>query len=165
MILIYYHFFLFLGFIFSTEEKTALIQTSGGPCAVIAPVQAFLLKNLINCYNIQQFKEVRYYEYTNNIINITYTFLLLLILSCKQFSLKFQLESDAIDNVLAASLAEILCQCQKNSSSDKKNIPYQSDVKNVQDNSQGKICILFYDKVNYLINLYFCITSISLNEF
>ncbi|KAL8606392.1 hypothetical protein ACOMHN_020546 [Nucella lapillus] len=33
------------GFVFSKEEPTALVQLEGGPCAVIAPVQAFLLKN------------------------------------------------------------------------------------------------------------------------
>ena len=35
------------GFIFSDDEPTALIQLDGGPCAVIAPVQAYLLKNLL----------------------------------------------------------------------------------------------------------------------
>lgn len=35
------------GFAFSTDESTALLQFQGGPCAVIAPVQAALLKNLI----------------------------------------------------------------------------------------------------------------------
>lgn len=33
-----------LGFEFSDIEPSALIQRQGGPCAVIAPVQAFLLK-------------------------------------------------------------------------------------------------------------------------
>ncbi|KAK7065850.1 hypothetical protein SK128_014489, partial [Halocaridina rubra] len=46
------------GFIFSKDETTALIQTSGGPCAVIAPVQAFLLKNLINKVQYSQLREV-----------------------------------------------------------------------------------------------------------
>ncbi|GAU98902.1 hypothetical protein RvY_09981 [Ramazzottius varieornatus] len=35
------------GFTFSSAEPTALIQLHGGPCAVIAPVQAYLLKNAI----------------------------------------------------------------------------------------------------------------------
>ncbi|KAG9476366.1 ubiquitin carboxyl-terminal hydrolase MINDY-3 [Eleutherodactylus coqui] len=35
------------GFVFSDSEPTALEQFEGGPCAVIAPVQAFLLKNLL----------------------------------------------------------------------------------------------------------------------
>ncbi|KFQ28443.1 Protein FAM188A, partial [Mesitornis unicolor] len=34
------------GFVFSESESTALEQFEGGPCAVIAPVQAFLLKRL-----------------------------------------------------------------------------------------------------------------------
>ncbi|XP_068083950.1 ubiquitin carboxyl-terminal hydrolase MINDY-3 homolog [Anabrus simplex] len=36
------------GFHFSKEEPTALEQTEGGPCAVIAPVQAFILKILVS---------------------------------------------------------------------------------------------------------------------
>ncbi|KAK9505298.1 hypothetical protein O3M35_009386 [Rhynocoris fuscipes] len=39
------------GFRFSTDEPTALIQHEGGPCAVIAPVQAFILKSLISDNN------------------------------------------------------------------------------------------------------------------
>lgn len=35
------------GFVFSEHEQTALEQFEGGPCAVIAPVQAFLLKNIL----------------------------------------------------------------------------------------------------------------------
>ncbi|XP_075222569.1 ubiquitin carboxyl-terminal hydrolase MINDY-3 homolog [Lycorma delicatula] len=45
------------GFNFSADEPTALIQWEGGPCAVLAPVQAFIIKTLItetwssNCSN------------------------------------------------------------------------------------------------------------------
>uniref|UniRef100_A0A8C2PQX4 Ubiquitin carboxyl-terminal hydrolase MINDY n=1 Tax=Cyprinus carpio TaxID=7962 RepID=A0A8C2PQX4_CYPCA len=35
------------GFVFSEAEHSALEQFEGGPCAVIAPVQAFLLKNIL----------------------------------------------------------------------------------------------------------------------
>ena len=35
------------GFYFSTDEPTALVQREGGPCAVIASVQAFILKQLL----------------------------------------------------------------------------------------------------------------------
>ncbi|KAI1885476.1 hypothetical protein AGOR_G00204090 [Albula goreensis] len=35
------------GFVFSETERTALEQFEGGPCAVIAPVQAFLMKNVL----------------------------------------------------------------------------------------------------------------------
>ncbi|XP_051791878.1 ubiquitin carboxyl-terminal hydrolase MINDY-3 isoform X1 [Erpetoichthys calabaricus] len=35
------------GFVFSESEPTALEQFEGGPCALIAPVQAFLLKNIL----------------------------------------------------------------------------------------------------------------------
>lgn len=35
------------GFAYSSDEHTALVQRDGGPCAVIAPVQAFLLKQLL----------------------------------------------------------------------------------------------------------------------
>ncbi|XP_076034182.1 ubiquitin carboxyl-terminal hydrolase MINDY-3 [Oratosquilla oratoria] len=46
------------GFVFSSEERTALIQMNGGPCAVIAPVQAFLLKNLIPNCDLEGFREL-----------------------------------------------------------------------------------------------------------
>ena len=36
-----------LGFYFSSDENSALVQTEGGPCAVIAPVQAFIVKQLL----------------------------------------------------------------------------------------------------------------------
>ncbi|XP_043923438.1 ubiquitin carboxyl-terminal hydrolase MINDY-3 isoform X2 [Protopterus annectens] len=40
------------GFVFSEAEPSALEQFEGGPCAVIAPVQAFLLKNILfSCEN------------------------------------------------------------------------------------------------------------------
>lgn len=32
-----------LGFVFSEDEKTALEQFEGGPCAVIAPVQVLII--------------------------------------------------------------------------------------------------------------------------
>jgi len=39
---------MFKGFTFAgDDEPTALLQYDGGPCAVIVPVQAFLLKNLL----------------------------------------------------------------------------------------------------------------------
>ncbi|XP_014223098.1 ubiquitin carboxyl-terminal hydrolase MINDY-3 homolog [Trichogramma pretiosum] len=36
------------GFYFSPDEKSALVQDEGGPCAVIAPLQAFILKQLLS---------------------------------------------------------------------------------------------------------------------
>ena len=39
--------FRLVGFVFSEDEPTALVQQEGGPCAVIAPVQAFILKNVL----------------------------------------------------------------------------------------------------------------------
>ncbi|XP_063225112.1 ubiquitin carboxyl-terminal hydrolase MINDY-3 homolog [Bacillus rossius redtenbacheri] len=36
------------GFQFSKYEPTALVQNEGGPCAVIAPVQAFILKSILS---------------------------------------------------------------------------------------------------------------------
>lgn len=35
------------GFLFSEDEPTALVQHAGGPCAVIAPMQAFILRYII----------------------------------------------------------------------------------------------------------------------
>ncbi|XP_046613565.1 ubiquitin carboxyl-terminal hydrolase MINDY-3 homolog isoform X1 [Neodiprion virginianus] len=46
------------GFFFSNDEPTALVQAEGGPCAVIAPVQAFILKELLLESDISNWKEV-----------------------------------------------------------------------------------------------------------
>ncbi|XP_060534262.1 ubiquitin carboxyl-terminal hydrolase MINDY-3 homolog [Cylas formicarius] len=45
------------GFYFSTNEKSALEQAEGGPCAILAPVQAFIIKNLLLEYNGLLFRE------------------------------------------------------------------------------------------------------------
>ncbi|XP_024937967.1 ubiquitin carboxyl-terminal hydrolase MINDY-3 homolog isoform X2 [Cephus cinctus] len=47
------------GFYFSTDEPTALVQTEGGPCAVIAPVQAFILKQLLLEREVQSWKDIK----------------------------------------------------------------------------------------------------------
>lgn len=44
---LYWQLSTLVGFLFSADEPTALVQVDGGPCAVIAPVQAFILKNLL----------------------------------------------------------------------------------------------------------------------
>ncbi|KAF2905796.1 hypothetical protein ILUMI_00391 [Ignelater luminosus] len=44
------------GFYFSTNEKSALEQAEGGPCAIIAPMQAFILKKLLADYNGLSFR-------------------------------------------------------------------------------------------------------------
>lgn len=36
-----------VGFFFSSHERSALEQFEGGPCAVLAPVQAFIIKNML----------------------------------------------------------------------------------------------------------------------
>lgn len=41
-------YWIFIGFEFSDCEPSALVQRQGGPCAVIAPVQAYLLKFLLS---------------------------------------------------------------------------------------------------------------------
>ncbi|XP_017877343.1 ubiquitin carboxyl-terminal hydrolase MINDY-3 homolog isoform X1 [Ceratina calcarata] len=46
------------GFYFSPDEPTALVQTEGGPCAVIAPVQAFILKELLSEADILTWKNI-----------------------------------------------------------------------------------------------------------
>ncbi|XP_076633566.1 ubiquitin carboxyl-terminal hydrolase MINDY-3 homolog [Colletes latitarsis] len=46
------------GFYFSPDEPTALIQTEGGPCAVIAPVQAFILKQLLSEIDISTWRSI-----------------------------------------------------------------------------------------------------------
>ncbi|XP_066599876.1 ubiquitin carboxyl-terminal hydrolase MINDY-3 homolog [Prorops nasuta] len=46
------------GFYFSNDEPTALVQAEGGPCAVIAPVQAFILKQLLLESNSLLWKDI-----------------------------------------------------------------------------------------------------------
>ncbi|KAJ8956229.1 hypothetical protein NQ318_014960 [Aromia moschata] len=45
------------GFYFSGNERSALEQSEGGPCAILAPVQAFILKNLLLQYKDLSFRE------------------------------------------------------------------------------------------------------------
>ncbi|CAG7727671.1 unnamed protein product [Allacma fusca] len=42
------------GFNFSADEPSALIQKDGGPCAIIAPVQAFLLRAILDDKQVLQ---------------------------------------------------------------------------------------------------------------
>ncbi|KAF5890229.1 protein FAM, partial [Clarias magur] len=46
------------GFVFSVTEHSALEQFEGGPCAVIAPVQAFLLKNILFNMEIANWRNI-----------------------------------------------------------------------------------------------------------
>ena len=41
------------------DEPTALVQTEGGPCAVIAPVQAFILKQLLFECEVISWKDMK----------------------------------------------------------------------------------------------------------
>lgn len=54
----FYSFVFCLGFEFSEFEPSALVQRQGGPCAVIAPVQAFLLKMLLSDTNDHSLSDV-----------------------------------------------------------------------------------------------------------
>ncbi|XP_057664124.1 ubiquitin carboxyl-terminal hydrolase MINDY-3 homolog [Diorhabda carinulata] len=56
------------GFYFSSSEKSALEQTEGGPCAIIAPVEAFILKNLLLEYQDLSFREVINSDIQNHIL-------------------------------------------------------------------------------------------------
>ena len=47
-----------LGFHFSNEEPTALLQCEGGPCAVLAPVQAFIIKTLLEGDSTAEWRQV-----------------------------------------------------------------------------------------------------------
>lgn len=54
-------FFYSIGFEFSDAEPSALVQKQGGPCAVIAPVQAYILKTLVMDTSGQLFKNVLFF--------------------------------------------------------------------------------------------------------
>ncbi|KAL0277093.1 UNVERIFIED_CONTAM: hypothetical protein PYX00_004494 [Menopon gallinae] len=45
------------GFVFSRDEPTALVQKAGGPCAVIAPMQAFVLKYITSVHHMRSIEE------------------------------------------------------------------------------------------------------------
>lgn len=47
------------GFYFSIDEPSALVQREGGPCAVIAPVQAFILKQLLLESDVVTWKAIK----------------------------------------------------------------------------------------------------------
>lgn len=47
------------GFYFSPHEHTALIQAEGGPCAVIAPLQAYILKQLLAESDITTWHQIK----------------------------------------------------------------------------------------------------------
>lgn len=47
-----------IGFEFSESEPSALVQRQGGPCAVIAPVQAYLLKTVLSETNSPNLRDV-----------------------------------------------------------------------------------------------------------
>lgn len=49
-------------------EKSALEQAEGGPCAIIAPIQAFILKNLLLQYEGINFKDFVTDETQNQIL-------------------------------------------------------------------------------------------------
>lgn len=53
---------LLTGFSFSDDEPTALVQFEGGPCAVLAPMQAYIVKNIVKNKSVNDdWKKV--YEY------------------------------------------------------------------------------------------------------
>lgn len=54
--------FFIVGFEFSEAEPSALVQRQGGPCAVIAPVQAFILKTIITETHGHSFGDVRIFS-------------------------------------------------------------------------------------------------------
>ncbi|KAL3271085.1 hypothetical protein HHI36_021584 [Cryptolaemus montrouzieri] len=56
------------GFNFSSTESSALEQLNGGPCAILAPVQAFILKNLLLEYKDLSFREKVNLEVENRIL-------------------------------------------------------------------------------------------------
>lgn len=89
----------YLGFSFSPDEQTALVQFQGGPCAVIVPVQAYILKNIITTRSeSDDWRQVSLY-YTE--IRKT-PYLLLINISASQADIEKQ------NNLLIDAFSEIL---------------------------------------------------------
>lgn len=59
-----------IGFEFSDVEPSAMVQRQGGPCAVIAPVQAFILKTIITETHGHSFGDVRTFISLNDFIYV-----------------------------------------------------------------------------------------------
>lgn len=47
------------GFYFSEYESSAIVQTDGGPCAVIAPLQAFIVKQLLDKGDNSSWRDIK----------------------------------------------------------------------------------------------------------
>lgn len=60
-----------VGFYFSAAEKSALEQIEGGPCSIIAPVQAFMIKRLLTDYEGLSFRDTVCYMYNDNLFFLT----------------------------------------------------------------------------------------------
>lgn len=57
------------GIVLSQFEPSALIQFEGGPCAILAPVQAFLLRNLLKQWKSQEWKTINSQECKQLLVN------------------------------------------------------------------------------------------------
>ncbi len=64
----YYYSKISKGMVFSAYEPSALVQFEGGPCAILAPVQAFLLKNLLQNKITEDWKKVNNSNFQINFI-------------------------------------------------------------------------------------------------
>ena len=50
--------YIFAGFVFSSSEVSAIEQLHNGPCSVIAPVQAHLIRTILPHYDADQISQV-----------------------------------------------------------------------------------------------------------
>lgn len=82
--------------VFSDFEPSALVQFEGGPCAILAPVQAFLLKNLLQKKITEDWRKVN--------INVQLYFKIVNILFSSQLDLM------VCNELLVLSLTQMLKQ-------------------------------------------------------
>lgn len=90
-----------LGFYFSATEKSALEQAEGGPCAIIAPIQAFILKNLLLEYEGVTFRDFVSKATVVDVHGIV------------KRSVFLQITDETQNQILIVALCEILQQCNQ----------------------------------------------------
>lgn len=124
------------GFYFSTNEKSALEQAEGGPCAIIAPIQAFILKKLLTDSNGMSFR----YTVTEEVQRKTLVNALCEILQQCSLGTYYIVHVRNCDVALDSSGPSIVNGADINS---------ESDAKVFHDNLKIRLCPLMEDVRKY----------------
>lgn len=88
------------GFSFSADEPTALVQFEGGPCGVIAPIQAHILKNIISTRNETDDWKQADTEDQNNLLTDAFSEILTKAYNGAQYYVVHTLDKEVVDKPL-----------------------------------------------------------------